>query len=149
MTMLDDTPMGRIDGHDVWTDYLTGPKPTLSIGWCVGEAWYIGMRFASIYTPSLISSLDQPLCSGYPKDSKMPLTCFMSASQALPGRLIDPVPILTGQEAHTRCHESCGAGDVCILPEEGEQLLRLSVIKESNEEVVLWSGPGMEVWEQR
>jgi S2P endopeptidase len=50
-----------------------------------------------------------------------------------------------------RCSSSspCAAGDECVRLREDERILRLRFLGDGGrEEVLLWSGPKVEVWEQ-
>ena len=67
---------------------------------------------------------------------------------------MDPVPILTISGNGSRCSSgtNCLRDSTCARPDKTGQLLRLTVHRPSpspkQEDVVLWSGPLQEVWEQ-
>lgn len=80
------------------------------------------------------------------------LACFVSDDSKYRGCL-DPVPILTSLEGERRCtfDRDCSGNSTCVRPDGERKLLRLTVRRlgpDEVPEVVLWSGPLEEVWEE-
>jgi hypothetical protein len=101
-----------------------------------------------------------------PTQSRTPLLyCFSSLPAPTHDqsydKCLDPIPLLTnpypGMEGHNsptraRCSSSnpCGGGEECVRLREDERILRITFRDDrgGREEVVLWSGPRVEVLEQ-
>lgn len=80
------------------------------------------------------------------------LACFVSDDSKYRGCL-DPVPILTSLEGGGRCtlNRDCSGNSTCVRPDGARKLLRLTYHRpwsDGASEVVLWSGPLEEVWEE-
>lgn len=80
------------------------------------------------------------------------LACFVSENSKYRGCL-DPIPVLTALEGGARCtfDNDCGGNSTCVRPDGARKLLRLTVHRPWTDgvaEVVLWSGPLEEVWEE-
>ncbi|KAJ7489474.1 hypothetical protein FB451DRAFT_1225027 [Mycena latifolia] len=130
VTKLDDTSLEST--ADQWTAYLTSPHAP-GLGWCVDRAGYLE-------SPQSCCDSDAPFSE---------LTCFVALSSAEKG-CIDAIPILTGGEAR-RCRADLDCSDDasrCVRPDESALILRLTVHADGQDQVVLWSGPPMEVYEQ-
>ncbi|KAJ6554068.1 hypothetical protein B0H10DRAFT_1848470 [Mycena sp. CBHHK59/15] len=131
ITKLDDTSLGS--ETDRWTSYLTSPYARLedAPGWCTDAARYLGNPQSCCGPHALPSSL----------------SCFTSSDADK--RCLDPIPILTGS-GERRCGSDidCSDGSRCIRPDTSAQILRLTVRVDANDEVILWSGPLVEVHEQ-
>jgi len=86
------------------------------------------------------------------KENSSVLSCFRSIEDPSHRGCIDPIPILTLSDNDSRCSSisNCVGGSVCVLPDKAQPLLRLTVQRPSSptQDVVLWSGPLREVWEQ-
>lgn len=77
--------------------------------------------------------------------------CFStSADEPEVGRCIDPVPILTNLTEPARCStiRRCNPDSICVTPTTEEHFLRVGFEYQGIENVVLWSGPLLEVWQQ-
>lgn len=92
-------------------------------------------------------------------------SCFVADDGILDPqmRCLDPIPLLINlhQEMYDRhsiytngqqrCSRSnkCGQNFVCVRPRIGEHLLRIQFREyDDDAKVLLWNGPGREVWEQ-
>lgn len=78
------------------------------------------------------------------------LACFVSQGANLRGCL-DPLPILTSlEEGRCSFDADCPGNDSCLRLDGPGKLLRLMVHRLSDgvSEVVLWSGPLKEVWDE-
>ncbi|EIM83886.1 uncharacterized protein STEHIDRAFT_113130 [Stereum hirsutum FP-91666 SS1] len=120
---LDDIPLNiHTDGHgtemDVWTQYLTDSQ--FNAAWPGSDLGCTKHHSAPLQQPSDGS------------DSK------------------SPGP---GEKAHWTCtfvndDEVQDEDGVCVRPRDGGELLRIVILDEDRERVVLWRGPRGEVWEQ-
>ncbi|KAG5635122.1 hypothetical protein H0H81_012382 [Sphagnurus paluster] len=159
ITALDDTPIRTTSNSssssesDVWFSYLTNPdaRTPLTRGWCAPPP----------------PDTNAPCCSG---TKTFGFACFttLDSKSPHPKTCLDPIPLLTAPAAQ-RCAsaaECVGPGvSVCVRPDEAEQLLRLTVRRgpvsgsgsgahdgngdgDGGTEVILWSGPTEEVWEE-
>lgn len=136
ITRLDDTFLNNIGnelmGH-TWDDFLLAPvAPVVSQGWCLNNS----------VLQNVSTSVQCPFTNGH--------FCFTSVERSSDSYSLDPVPILTGNS--TRCNASvaCTPSSSCIALQRGQQLVRITLLNLSDgtEEVVLWSGPREEIWEQ-
>lgn len=100
------------------------------------------------YIPNIYTDKPQSCCG----ESSPSLSCFQSPTDT---RCLDPIPLLTQTDKNQeprRCSlsASCSPVSLCVWPRQGEQLLRISMrlSDSSPEEILLWSGPRREVWEQ-
>ncbi|KAJ7083720.1 hypothetical protein B0H15DRAFT_850488 [Mycena belliarum] len=132
VTKLDDTSLGT--HADQWTAYLTTTQRPPDLGWCVDRAVYLGNS--------------QSCCE--PHATFSPLTCFVAVSSSAEKGCVDAIPILTGKdEQRCRLDLDCAADALqCVRPDESANILRLGVYANGQDEVVLWSGPLAEVYEQ-
>ncbi|KAJ7740960.1 hypothetical protein DFH07DRAFT_62558 [Mycena maculata] len=135
ITKLDDTPLGAA-GVDRWTEYLTS-SDTSDVGWCVDRTGFLGSP--------------QACCAPHAPASS--LSCFIAVSLSSTEQgCLEAVPILTDQDGQ-RCTtdtDCLDAASACIRPDASAQILRITVHldEQEHEEVVLWSGPPAEVFEQ-
>lgn len=138
--------------QDTWTSYLTGLNQDQGggLGWCteyiLGEHVHLCVTLLEL-TRSYVSEKPELCCK---ENSTHGLACFSSKDSNLQGCL-DPVPILTSLE-ESRCSYDgdCLGKHSCLRLDGGRKLLRLMVHRPSDgvSEVVLWSGPLKEVWEE-
>ncbi|KAJ7572653.1 hypothetical protein C8J56DRAFT_584108 [Mycena floridula] len=139
VTKLDDIHIAGRD--DVWTRYLTAKDPQAGgLGWCFDQKKY------------LESTEDCCTATSNPGASTSLLSCF-TALHHTTHRCLDPLPILTKPLENKRCGSNTDCHEAfCIRPSSTAQLLRLTMVSPwenpQKEEVVLWSGPRKEVWEQ-
>ncbi|KAJ6504274.1 hypothetical protein C8R47DRAFT_1104935 [Mycena vitilis] len=129
ITKLDDTSLGSPE--DRWTSYLTSPRSP-GLGWCVDRATY--------------QKSQKSCCEPHAPFSA--LSCFLAVSSTDKGCL-DAVPILTG-EHQERCAVDTGCSDAsqCVQPAQSAHILRLTILADGEDRVILWSGPPKEVHEQ-
>ncbi|KAF8234469.1 hypothetical protein L208DRAFT_1393838 [Tricholoma matsutake] len=135
ITKLDDTFLGlRNSSADMWTSYLTGAgdKREKDMGWCVE-----------------VLAHPESCCAD---EKTLGLSCFTSTDDPSHRGCMDPIPILAGNGSRCWFAADCFGVSTCVRPDKTGQLLRLTVHRPSNfpnqEDVVLWSGPLREVWEQ-
>ena len=137
-------------GH-TWDDFLLAPvAPVVSQGWCLNNSVLqnVSSQPQSPFTHVLLhtfyfsASVQCPFTNGH--------FCFTSVERSSDLYSLDPVPILTGNS--TRCNASvaCTPSSSCIALQRGQQLVRITLLNLSDgtEEVVHWSGPREEIWEQ-
>ncbi|KAJ7602419.1 hypothetical protein FB45DRAFT_966468 [Roridomyces roridus] len=128
ITQLDDTLLGGAEDH--WTSYLTSPPTPLALGWCVERA----------------SFLASPRTCCDPTAPPSDLSCFVAEERGC----LEAVAVLANQTT-PRCTTSsnCSEAATCVRPDASAQILRLTVrFNEQVEQVILWSGPRVEVLEQ-
>lgn len=98
--------------------------------------------------------LDNPdLCCS--KDTTSPgVSCFESVESSSHRGCLNSVSILArpGHERRCTSSDNCLDGSICIRPDDTERLMRLTVHRDWSSgalpEVILWSGPKEEVWEE-
>jgi len=137
ITKLDDTELGtKNTSVDIWTKHLTGATQNISTGWCLTR-----------------NTLNKSVsCCNPASTEESPFACFVSIDHD-DRRCLDPLPIFT-RPISPRCTSTkdCRTGLVCLLPDKGSQLLRLTVRPSlagiDDETVVVWSGSRREVWEE-
>ncbi|KIM76861.1 hypothetical protein PILCRDRAFT_825840 [Piloderma croceum F 1598] len=166
---------GRNEVEDVWSSYLDGTyRPTEwenenREGWCVDRAWWMDKPTACCDDHHRTTT-NEPTES---RGSTPLLYCFSSLPTPAHGqsrdKCLDPIPLLTNPYSDTnsiedhnsptpplgtrgRCSSSnpCGGGEECVRLREDERILRITFRDDpgGREEVVLWSGPRVEVLEQ-
>ncbi|KAF8880492.1 hypothetical protein BD779DRAFT_1473793 [Infundibulicybe gibba] len=131
ITTVDDTPANR------WTEYLTSPDPGHDPG-C--------LLFLPVTFILFLFSDDAPR-SCCPSSTGL-LTCFLSIDSSA---CLDPIRTLTVHDA-IRCTPAhpCAPLHTCVTPHPSTHLTRLTVIppQKSGPEILLWSGPRLEIFEQ-
>lgn len=140
ITKLDDVSLARPE--DMWTLYLTssGPPPDEAMGWCVDRDSYL-------------ESTQSCCTSDHSTSSTQLLSCFADL-QSDARRCLDPVTVLTRPTEIHRCRvasdcPSAISGSSCVRPDPSTHLMRLTIASPSDTgEILLWSGPKNEVWEQ-
>lgn len=156
ITKLDDTELGtKNTSIDIWTKYLTGATQNISTGWCLTRntlSYYSNLQIFS-HLDWQCDSLDKSVsCCNPASTEESPFACFVSIDHDDRGCL-DPLPIFT-RPISPRCTSTkdCHTGLICLLPDKGSQLLRLTVRPSlagiDDETVVVWSGSRREVWEE-
>jgi S2P endopeptidase len=156
ITKLDDNPLGTTNtSQDPWTSYLKTPpashptEPTL--GWCAGP---LRKSLISTETPSKPhASFTEPAEQCCSLDASPGLSCFTSIDTPSNRGCLNPIPILTALKDDNRCSSNAdchNSSSTCVSPDKIERLLRLRVERPSENwtEVVLWSGPKEEVWNE-
>ncbi|KAH7919843.1 hypothetical protein BV22DRAFT_1099015 [Leucogyrophana mollusca] len=144
ITRLNDFPLNSSEDGDLWSQFLLD-SPNLpavnDLGWCANVQ------------PSDGESLQ--CCATEGQGSLQTSTsCFVSFQSPRERHCVDPIPIMT--QDRNRCTDvmRCGASEACIKPRDHEELLRISVQRDSalreplSDEVILWAGPKTEIWEQ-
>lgn len=100
--------------------------------------------------PPILGSSSKECC--LPDKSTTTLSCFTANTTPIQLGCLKPVPILTSTDEKTRCasEDGCKNGLVCVRPAEKENLLRLTVRSGEleHEEVVLWTGPRGEIYDE-
>ncbi|KAL5521099.1 hypothetical protein ACEPAG_9021 [Sanghuangporus baumii] len=160
ITRLDDISLGSTEdfAEEIWTRYLLGPKIPSEEGWCSD---------LDIFFDKPTSCCEANGTGQIAHPPAAQLSCFIPMQNEDQGHCIDPVSILASSHSQ-RCfstsnckpNESTGEAKECIRPDAASQLLRITVsspLWEKAEEngadhsrlnIVLWSGPNEEVWEQ-
>ncbi|KAF9447627.1 hypothetical protein P691DRAFT_776009 [Macrolepiota fuliginosa MF-IS2] len=139
ITKLNDQSMvSSLANSDPWGSFLKSPPDGgVDLGWCV-DAKEFGSSSKECCLP------DETLSTA--------LSCFVANTTPNQIGCLDPIPVLTSTDATLRCasENDCKGGHVCLRPSEREGLLRLTVTggEEKHENVVLWSGPRREIWDE-
>ncbi|KAF5381612.1 hypothetical protein D9615_005501 [Tricholomella constricta] len=134
ITALDDTVLGSQNvSYDAWTSYLNQGSTDQNLGWCAGPLDGGNTCCLTKKTPGL--------------------SCFVSTDTPSTRGCLNPVPVLTSASKVERCNftADCPGLSICVRPDETEKLLRLTVVRpfvDAKSEVILWSGPREEVWEE-
>ncbi|KAL4080055.1 hypothetical protein V8B97DRAFT_2054053 [Scleroderma yunnanense] len=137
ITRLDDTMLNVVGDEpkgDPWDAFLLAPvAPVVSQGWCLENSML----------ENVSTSLGCPSMSGH--------FCFIRMEGQSDQYGFDPIPILTGSPARCDASGGCIPSSSCMALQRGQQLVRITLLDLSHdgeEEVVLWSGPREEIWEQ-
>ncbi|KAG6918082.1 hypothetical protein DXG01_016534 [Tephrocybe rancida] len=121
------------------------------------RSWQQSPLYGYLPLGSVITALDDTLLGSQNASydgSKTPgFSCFVSLDSSTTKGCLDPLPILGHVTAAKRCTTDiqCSETSQCIKPAATEHLLRLTVHRPSGEggpEVILWSGPAEEIWEE-
>lgn len=136
ITRLDDTSLrvtADSPNDDLWQEFLLSPSiPAPSHGWCV-ESTSLANG----------STLDECLSS----DGHF---CFV-ATDGLVHYNMDPIPIFIGNVSRCKTSSDCTTSWSCIALRQDQQLVRITLMNaldDQQEQVVVWSGPRREIWEQ-
>ncbi|OCB90702.1 hypothetical protein A7U60_g2064 [Sanghuangporus baumii] len=161
---LDDMPLGSTGdiSEEIWTRYLLGPRIPSEEGWCIDVNVFFNQ-------PTSCCEANATGRIAHPPAAQ--LSCFEPMQGGDQGHCIDPVSILASPHSQ-RCfsgsdcnenpmpNETTGEAKECIRPDATSRLLRITVspplwerVDENDTDhgrfnVVLWSGPNGEVWEQ-
>ncbi|KII84125.1 hypothetical protein PLICRDRAFT_370584 [Plicaturopsis crispa FD-325 SS-3] len=145
------------EAEDRWTAYLTGFPPSMSpLGWCARVNSDEGMGRITACCPPIA-------------DTDPNISCFNELSPSRSMHCFDPLTLLT-QTKVQRCDAPVACKDgvaeaaatylsgewACVRPHADEHLLRIyvsngqtiSIGQDRGIRVVLWRGPGIEVFEQ-
>ncbi|KAL5504961.1 hypothetical protein ACEPAH_7624 [Sanghuangporus vaninii] len=164
ITALDDMPLGSTEdfAEEIWTRYLLGRKIPSEEGWCTDADVFFNQPTSCCESNGTGQIAHPPAAQ---------LSCFVSTQDRDQGHCIDPVPILASSHSRrcsssTDCNENAILNEPteeakeCIRPDATSRLLRITVspplwekVDENGTDydrfnIVLWSGPNGEVWEQ-
>lgn len=126
------------EGFDPWSLFLKSSRnDEMEFGWCVD--------FAELdSSPRECCLADEPTSTS--------LSCFVANTTPIRIGCLNPVPVLTSTHEDVRCQSETGCKDgfACARPTEKENLLRLTVMNngQEREEVVLWTGPRREIYDE-
>ncbi|KAJ3573613.1 hypothetical protein NP233_g2329 [Leucocoprinus birnbaumii] len=143
------------EDSDPWSSFLKSSKnDEMEFGWCVDSA-ELGvcinvLTYAKANEDRLESSSKE--CCLPDEPTLTSLSCFVANTKPIQLGCLNPVPILTSTDPKVRCYSETGChdGSVCVRPAEKENLLRLTVLHndQDREEVVLWTGPRNEIYDE-
>lgn len=76
--------------------------------------------------------------------------CFVATDEPVHYNM-DPIPIFIGNVSRCKTSSDCTTSWSCIALRQDQQLVRITLMNaldDQQEQVVVWSGPRREIWEQ-